>query len=225
MSLYRSPSHPISFAWRIFSGKPRRDPYHLFPYHKFMPSHYSSAKIEVRPSSIIIHTLHPIHRNSMAPKQPWSFTQFSSSCWNLLLLLLLILSASSLPGISLKRPHLLLTIRRVKINSIDCARHLVEANVVKSLEACTIDLAHPVIWHQKLLFPAHKHVFTVCAVLIMEIGLLGLLCKRPPRGEARPVLHVLFVAGAPVIVTGLEGVLWTNNFAFEESSESSVFRC
>ena len=141
------------------------------------------------------------------------------------MLLLLLLLASSLVGISLERPHLLLTIRGMKIDTVDGACHLIEANVVESLEARTIDLAHAVIWHQKFLFPAHEHVFAVCAVLIMKIGLLSLLRKRPPCGEARPVLHVLFVTGTPVLVTGLEGVSWTDNLAFEESSESSVFGC
>lgn len=113
----------------------------------------------------------------------------------------------------------------MEIDSIDSTRYLIEANVVKSLEARTIDLAHSMIWHQEFLFPAHEHVFAVCAVLIMEVRFLGLLRKRPPCGEARPVLHVLFVAGAPVLVTGLEGKFWTDYLAFEESSEGSVFGC
>ena len=111
----------------------------------------------------------------------------------------------------------------MEIDSIDSARHLIEANVVESFETRTTDLAHAVIGHQKFLFPAHEHVFAICAVLVMEIRLLGLPRKRPPGGEARPVLHVLFVAGTPVLMTGLEGVFWTDNLAFEESSESGVF--
>ena len=113
----------------------------------------------------------------------------------------------------------------MKIDSIDGARDLIEADIVKSLEARTIDLTHAMIWHQEFLLPAHKHVFPVGAILVVEVGLLGLLRKRPPSGKARPVLHVLLVAGAPVLVPSLEGILWTNNFAFEESSECSVFRC
>lgn len=113
----------------------------------------------------------------------------------------------------------------MEIDSINSARYLIEANIVKSLEARTVDLPHAMIWHQEFLFPAHKHVFAVCTVLIMEVGLLGLLRKRPPCGEACPVLHVLFVASAPVLVTGLEGEFWTDDLAFEESSEGSVFGC
>ena len=158
----------------------------------------------------------------MAPKQPRSLAHLSSSCWNLLLLLLHI-SASDVSDTRPERPHLLLTVRRMEIDPIDSTRYLIEANIVKSFEARAANLAHSVIWHQEFFFPAHEHVFAVCAVLIMEVRLLGLLRKRPPRREARPVLHVLFVAGAPVLVTGLEGVFWTNNLAFEESSESSMF--
>lgn len=38
------------------------------------------------------------------------------------------------------------------------------------------------------------------------------------------MLHVLLVTGAPVTMTCLEGVLWTNDLAFEESRKSRVFR-
>lgn len=219
-----------------FFVKPREDPdpIHLFQSNKFMPSHHSSAKTEIhplsiahRPSSIIHHQpciTHSTHRNSMAPKQPRSFNHDSSSCWNLLLLLLGI-SAFSLLGKSPEKPHLLVTIRRMEIDSIDSARYLVEADIVKPLEARTVNLAHTMIWHQEFLFPAHEHVFPVCAVFIMEVGLLGLLRKRPPCREARPMLHILFVAGAPVFMTGLEGILWADDLSFEESSEGSVFGC
>lgn len=113
----------------------------------------------------------------------------------------------------------------MKIDSIDNARYLIEAYVVESLEARTINLAHAMIWHQEFLFPAHEHIFAVCAVLIMEVGLFGLLRKRPPRGEARPMLHVLFVAGAPVLMTSLKGVFRTDDLAFEKGSKGSVLRC
>lgn len=113
----------------------------------------------------------------------------------------------------------------MKIDSIDSARYLVEANIIKSLEARAVNLAHAMIWHQEFLFPAHEHVFAVCAILIVEVGLLGLLCKRPPCGEARPVLHVLFIASTPVLVTGLKSIFRTDYLAFEECNEGSVFGC
>ena len=113
----------------------------------------------------------------------------------------------------------------MEIDSIDCTQYLIEANIVESLEARTVDLAHSMIWHQEFLFPAHEHILAVCAVFIMEVRFFGLLRKRPPCVEARPVLHILFIAGAPVLVTGLEGIFWTDDLAFEESSQGSVFGC
>lgn len=112
----------------------------------------------------------------------------------------------------------------MEVNTIDGACHLVEADVVKSLEACTGNLPDAVIWDQEFLLPSHEHVFTIRAVLIVEVGLLCLFCQGPPGGETGPMLHVLFVAGAPITVTCLEGVLRTNDFAFEESRKGRVFR-
>lgn len=133
--------------------------------------------------------------------------------------------ASSLLNIPLGWPHLLLTIRRMEIDSADGALYLIEANIVESLEARTVDLSYAMIWHQEFLLPAHEHVFAVCAVLVMEIGLLGLLCERSPSLKASPVLHVLLVTSAPVLVPGLEGIFWTNNLTLKESGECSVFGC
>ena len=39
------------------------------------------------------------------------------------------------------------------------------------------------------------------------------------------MLVVLFVAGTPVVVTGLKAIFWTNYLAFEEGSEGSMFAC
>ena len=127
--------------------------------------------------------------------------------------------ASNLLG----RPHLLLAVRRMEIDPINGDRHLIEADIVKSLKTCTVDLAHAMIWHQEFLFPPHEHILAVCAVLVMEIGLFGLLRKRSPSGKASPMLHVFLVAGAPVLMPGLESILWTNDLTFKERSECSVF--
>ena len=113
----------------------------------------------------------------------------------------------------------------MEIDSVDDACYLIEADIVESLEARTVNLSHAVIGHQEFLLPAHEHVFTVCAVLVMEIGLLSLLCERSPSGKTSPVLHVLLVTGAPVLVPGLEGIFWTNDLTLKESSECSVFGC
>ena len=123
------------------------------------------------------------------------------------------------------RLHSLLIVRRMEIDPLNGALDLIEADVVKSLKTCTVDLANPMIRHQEFLLPAHKHVLAVCAILVMEVGFLGLLCKGSPSGKACPVLHVLFVAGAPVLMPSLEGIFWTNDLTFEECSECSMFGC
>ena len=121
-----------------------------------------------------------------------------------------------------KTKYVLLAIG-MEINPVDGPRHLVEAYIIKSLEACPADLSHSVVWHQEFLLPSHKHVFPVRAILVVKVRLFRLLRKGPPSGEAAPVLHVFFVAGAPVFVSGLEGVFWSDNFAFEEGGKGCVF--
>ena len=104
----------------------------------------------------------------------------------------------------------------MEVNPIDRPRHLIEAYVIKPLETRPADLPDPMIWDQELLFPPHEHVLAVRAVLVVEVGLFSLFREGPPGGEAGPVLHVFFVAGAPVVVAGLEGVFGPDYFAFEE---------
>ena len=111
----------------------------------------------------------------------------------------------------------------MEIYPIDSACYLIEANIVESFEARTVYLAHTMIWHKEFLLPTHEHIFAICAILIVKVWLLGLLRKRPPSGKTRPVLHVLFVAGPPVLVPGLEGIFWTDDLTFEKCSECSVF--
>ena len=74
-----------------------------------------------------------------------------------------------------EKPHLLRTTRGMEIDSIDSARYLIEADIVKSFKASAVNLAHAMIWHQEFLFPAHEHVFAVCAILVMEVRVLVLL--------------------------------------------------
>ena len=113
--------------------------------------------------------------------------------------------------------HLLLAVR-VEVDPINCAQYLVEANVVESFKTCAIDLAHTIIRHQELLLPSHEHVFTVRAILVVEVRLLRLFCQGSPSWKACPVLHVFLVAGTPVIVSGLEGIFGSNDLALEERS-------
>jgi hypothetical protein len=118
--------------------------------------------------------------------------------------------------------NLLRTVR-VEVDSINGSCHLIEADIVETLKARAIDLPNAVIWYQELLLPPHEHVLAVGAILVVEVGLLCLFCQGPPGRETCPMLHVFFVAGAPVIVTCLKRILRPNDFAFEERCKGRVF--
>jgi len=63
-----------------------------------------------------------------------------------------------------RAPHSLLAFG-VKIDAFNATRDLVEANVVKALEACPAYCADAVVWHQKILFPAHEEMLLLHPVL------------------------------------------------------------
>lgn len=111
----------------------------------------------------------------------------------------------------------------MEVNSINSPSDLVEAYIIEALETRAADFTDTVIWYQEFLFPTHEHIFTIRAVLVVKVGLFRLFCQGPPSREACPVLHVFFVAGSPVIVTGLECVLGADYLAFKESCKSCVF--
>lgn len=46
----------------------------------------------------------------------------------------------------------------MEINSTHCPFLLVEADVVESLEASTVDRPDSVIWHEEMLFPPHEDI-------------------------------------------------------------------
>ena len=198
---------------------------YLFQSQELMQSHHSSAKKNVHPSSVISHKLQipligtPWRQNSRdrSPTSAQAVGTCCCYCW--------ICQRPMFQRISPEKPNSLLITRGMEIYPIDSASYLVEADIVKSLEARPVYLTHTMIWHQEFLLPAHEHVFAVCAVLIMEVGLLGLLRKRPPGREARPVLHVLFIAGAPVRVPSLKSIFRTDYLTFEKCCECSVFGC
>ena len=113
----------------------------------------------------------------------------------------------------------------VVIDSRDSAMNLIEADVIESLKAGTSDLAYTVIWDQELLFPAHKHVFAIAAILVVKISrLLGLLAHRTPGGEPCPSFHVVFIGGTPVLVARLKGVFWADDLALKACGEGRMFR-
>jgi len=103
----------------------------------------------------------------------------------------------------------------MEVNPAHGPCHLIETDIVKSLETGAHDLTHAVVRHQKRLFPAHEDVFALRVVLVVEVWFLGRFGQRAPGGKAGPVLHVGFVGGAPGCVAGLEGVFGADDFAFE----------
>lgn len=110
----------------------------------------------------------------------------------------------------------------MEINPAHIARHLIEADVIEPFKTRTQDLAHTMIGHEKRFLPTHEDILALRAVLVVKIRLLGLLCQRPPGGEACPVLHVGFVGGTPRRMASLEGVLGSNNLTFEVGGQGWV---
>lgn len=53
----------------------------------------------------------------------------------------------------------------MEVNSTDCPLHLVEANIVESLEAGARNGPHPVVWHEEMLFPPHENVLALGYIL------------------------------------------------------------
>lgn len=112
----------------------------------------------------------------------------------------------------------------MKIYSAYVSSHLVKANVVESFEARPRYLAHSMIRNEKGLLPPHEEVFPLCAVFVMKVGLLRLFGQRPPRGKPAPVVHVCFVRRSPRLMSGLKGIFWTDDFAFEIGGQCRVLR-
>lgn len=103
----------------------------------------------------------------------------------------------------------------VEIDPAHGPRHLVEADIVKALEASAHNLADTVVGHEERLLPAHEDVFALRIVLVLEVWILGLFGQGPPGGEAGPVLHVGLIGGAPGGVAGLKCMLGANDLTFE----------
>jgi hypothetical protein len=65
--------------------------------------------------------------------------------------------------------HLLLTLR-MEVNPTDGAFYLIKANVVKPFETCSRYSSNTVIWNQKIFFPPHEDIVSLCEIRISEIG-------------------------------------------------------
>lgn len=110
----------------------------------------------------------------------------------------------------------------MEVDPADGAVHLVETDVVEAFEACAVDLPHPVVRDKEGLLPSHEDVFALVEVLQVEVFFLGVTREGSEGREARPVLHIGSVGRAPGGVLGAEGVVRTDDFAFEIGCQAWV---
>lgn len=114
----------------------------------------------------------------------------------------------------------------MKIRALNRPRNLIKRNIVKPLKTRSINRPHPMIRHQKQLFPPHidNPLLRVVADFVVAFlhcgGVVG--CKVV---EDHPVREIPDVVGAPVGVLSLEGVFCADDFAFEEGGEAGVVFC
>lgn len=113
----------------------------------------------------------------------------------------------------------------MEVNSTNSPLYLIKADIVESLEACTGDCPNTMIRHEEVFFPSHEDVLPLREVSEGEVGFPGQLPEGSPCRESRPVVHICFIGCAPRRVSGLERVLRTDYFSFEESRQCwMVFR-
>lgn len=103
----------------------------------------------------------------------------------------------------------------VKVNALYATGHLIEANVVEAFETCATDGAHAMVWHQEVLFPAHKQMFLLHPVLGHQFRTRGVFREWFVRGEACPVLAINLLVGAPFRMLCYKGVFAADYLALK----------
>lgn len=111
---------------------------------------------------------------------------------------------------------------RMKVYPADGPFHLVEADIVEPFEAGAGNSPHAMIRDKEVLLPPHEDVFPLGEVAVGEVGSFGLLSQRAPGRESGPVVHIGLLRRAPCLVPGLEGVLRSDDFAFEECRQGRM---
>lgn len=113
----------------------------------------------------------------------------------------------------------------MEIYTADGSLHLVEADIIESLEASPGNRPHPVVRDEKIFLPPHENMFTLGEIPVAEIRSLCLLREWSPCWEPSPVVHIGFLRCTPCFVSRLEGMLGPDDFPFEESSQRwMIFR-
>jgi hypothetical protein len=106
----------------------------------------------------------------------------------------------------------------MEVNTAHRSLNLIEADIVKSLEASARDGSHPMVWDKEIFLPPHEHVLTLSEVAIRKISSLRLFGKWFPSGETGPVVDIRLLVGAPFLIASLERVFSTDDLSFEECS-------
>ena len=100
---------------------------------------------------------------------------------------------------------------RVEIDTTDLPFYLVETDVIKPLEASTLNVALLMVRDQKVLLPPHEYMLLIVPRLIIERVFkghisFGMRRQLSPSRKSKPMLEVDLVACAPTWIHSLEGV-------------------
>ena len=96
---------------------------------------------------------------------------------------------------------------------------LVETDIIESVKTGAGYRANSVVWHKKILLPAHKQRLSLGKGFVVEVRATSLLCEISKGGKAPPVLHVDSIVGAPRGVLGNKGVFGADDLPFEVGCE------
>lgn len=110
----------------------------------------------------------------------------------------------------------------MKVDAADFTLNLVEADVVKALEAGTCYGADSVIGDQEVFLPPHKDGFPLSGITDRDGTLSSLLLEWAEGGELGPVAQVNLAVCTPVVMLGVEAVFGPNDLAFKVCRESWV---
>lgn len=103
----------------------------------------------------------------------------------------------------------------MKIDSAHFTLDLVKANIIEPFEAGACYRTDAVVWHQKVLFPAHEDSFSLSSIANSDGALASLLLEGTKSGEFGPVAQIDLAICTPVLVLGIEAVLGSNNFSLK----------
>lgn len=110
----------------------------------------------------------------------------------------------------------------MEIYSTHTTFNLVEAYIIETFKACAGDSLYAMVGDEKVLFPSHEEVLTLCIIFKREVGGFRALSKRAPGWKARPMLQINFFRRTPGRMCRSEEVLGPNYFTFKESRESGM---